>query len=152
MSGLLGDSHCTCKYLYIIIFLHQQAFEEAAKRLKMDEEDRKKMVSKRTSFCPVNMFTIWKYLGWHCFELFVAWFCYIYTESEEHPLIRRAWPLFRKWVADNNKAIKQSLQSKDSHCLKKNFPKRGGDGASPSFALAPTVRVTISTLPNLPLS
>ena len=53
MSGLLGDSHCTCKYLYIIIFLHQQAFEEAAKRLKMDEEDRKKMVSKRTSFCPV---------------------------------------------------------------------------------------------------
>ena len=56
-----------------------------------------------------------------------------------------------------------------------NFPKRGGDGASqrerggggkreeifffspppppfPSFALAPTVRVTISTLPNLPLS
>ena len=46
----------------------------------------------------------------------------------------------------------QSLQSKDSHCLKKNFPKRGGDGTSPSFALAPTVRVTISTLPNLPLS
>ena len=72
MSGLLGDSHCTGKYLYIIIFLHQQAFEEVAKRLKMDEEDRKKMVSKRTSFCPVNMFTIWKYLGWHCFELFVA--------------------------------------------------------------------------------
>ena len=72
MSGLLGDSHCTCKYLYIIIFLHQQAFEEAAKRLKMDEEDRKKMVSKRTSFCSVNMFKIWKYLGWHCIELFVA--------------------------------------------------------------------------------
>ena len=119
MSGLLDDSHCTCKYLYIIIFLHQQAFEEAAKRLKMDEEDRKKMVSKRTSFCPVNMFTIWKYLGWHCFELFVAWFCYIYTESEKHPLIRRAWPLFWKWVADNNKTTKQSLQSKDSHCLRK---------------------------------
>ena len=72
MSGLLGDSHCTCKYLYIIIFLHQQAFEEAAKRLKMDEEDRKKMVSKRTSFCPVKMFKIWKYLGWHCTELFVT--------------------------------------------------------------------------------
>ena len=56
----------------------------------------------------------------------------------------------------------------------RNFLKRGGDGASqreqggggkreeifflpspspfPSFALAPTVRVTISTLPNLPLS
>ena len=67
-SGLL-DSHC--KYLYIIIFLHQQAFEEAAKRLKMDEEGRKKMVSKRTSFCPVHTFKIWKYLGLHCTELFV---------------------------------------------------------------------------------
>ena len=43
-----------------------------------------------------------------------------YCENEKHPLIRRAWPLFRKWVADNNKTTKQSLQSKDSHCLKKN--------------------------------
>ena len=41
-------------------------------------------------------------------------------ENEKHPLIRRAWPLFWKWVADNNKTTKQSLQSKDSHCLKKN--------------------------------
>ena len=36
------------------------------------------------------------------------------------PLIRRAWPLFRKWVADSNKTTKQSPQSKDSHYLKKN--------------------------------
>ena len=43
-----------------------------------------------------------------------------HCENEKHPLIRRAWPLFRKWVADNNKTTKQSLQSKDSHCLKKN--------------------------------
>jgi len=32
----------------LISCLSQQAFEEAAKRLKMDEEDRKKMVSRRT--------------------------------------------------------------------------------------------------------
>ena len=43
-----------------------------------------------------------------------------HCENEKHPLIRRAWPLFRKWVADNNKTTKQSLQFKDSHCLKKN--------------------------------
>ena len=43
-----------------------------------------------------------------------------HCENEKHPLIRRAWPLFRKWVADNNKTTKQSLQSKDSHCFKKN--------------------------------
>ena len=43
-----------------------------------------------------------------------------HCENEKHLLIRRAWPLFRKWVADNNKTTKQSLQSKDSHCLKKN--------------------------------
>ena len=40
--------------------------------------------------------------------------------NEKHPLIRRTWLFFRKWVADNNKTTKQSLQSKDSHCLKKN--------------------------------
>ena len=40
--------------------------------------------------------------------------------NEKHPLIRRAWLLFQKWVANNNKTTKQSLQSKDSHCLKKN--------------------------------
>ena len=43
-----------------------------------------------------------------------------HCENEKHPLIGRAWPLFRKWVADNNKTTKQSLQSKDSHCLEKN--------------------------------
>ena len=43
-----------------------------------------------------------------------------HCENKKHPLIRRAWPLFRKWIADNNKKNKQSLQSKDSHCLKKN--------------------------------
>ena len=43
-----------------------------------------------------------------------------HCENEKHPLIRRTWPLFRKWVADSNKTTKQSLQSKDSHCLKKN--------------------------------
>ena len=37
-----------------------------------------------------------------------------HCENEKHPLIRRAWPLFQKWVADNNKTTKQSLQSKDS--------------------------------------
>ena len=42
-----------------------------------------------------------------------------HCENEKHPLLRRAWPLFRKWVADNNKTTKQSLQSKDSHCLEK---------------------------------
>ena len=36
------------------------------------------------------------------------------TENDKHPLISR------KWVADNNNITKQSLQSKDSHCLKKN--------------------------------
>ena len=35
-------------------------------------------------------------------------------ENDKHPLISR------KWVADNNNITKQSLQSKDSHCLKKN--------------------------------
>ena len=39
-----------------------------------------------------------------------------HCENEKHPLIRRAWPLFRKWVADNNKTTKQSLQSEASHC------------------------------------
>ena len=43
-----------------------------------------------------------------------------HCENEKHLLIGRAWPLFRKWVVDNNKTTKQSLQSKDSHCLKKN--------------------------------
>ena len=43
-----------------------------------------------------------------------------HCENEKHPLISRAWPLFRKWVVDNNNTTKQSLQSKDSHCLKKN--------------------------------
>ena len=38
-----------------------------------------------------------------------------HCEDEKHPLIRRAWPLFRKWVADNNKTTKQSLQSKEKH-------------------------------------
>ena len=45
-----------------------------------------------------------------------------HCENEKHPLIRRAWPLFRKWVADNNKTTKQSLQSKEKqagvyHCF-----------------------------------
>ena len=40
--------------------------------------------------------------------------------NEKHPLIRHAWPLFQKWVANNNKTTKQSLQYEDSHCLKKN--------------------------------
>ena len=40
-----------------------------------------------------------------------------HCENEKHPLIRREWPLFQKWVADKTK---QSLQSKDSHCLNKN--------------------------------
>ena len=43
-----------------------------------------------------------------------------HSENEKNPLIRRAWPLFRNWVADNNKTTKPSLHSKDSHCLKKN--------------------------------
>ena len=29
-----------------------------------------------------------------------------HCENEKHPLIRRAWPLFWKWVADNNKTTK----------------------------------------------
>ena len=28
-----------------------------------------------------------------------------HCENEKHPLIRRAWPLFQKWAADNNKTI-----------------------------------------------
>ena len=39
-----------------------------------------------------------------------------HCENEKQPLIRSAWPLFRKWVADNNKTTKQSLQSEASHC------------------------------------
>ena len=42
------------------------------------------------------------------------------VKNEKLPLISRTWPLFLKWVADNNKTTKQSLQSKDSHYLKKN--------------------------------
>ena len=43
-----------------------------------------------------------------------------HCENEKHLLISRAWLLFMKWVADNNKTTEQSFQSKDSHCLKKN--------------------------------
>ena len=43
-----------------------------------------------------------------------------HCKNEKLPLISRTWPLFLKWVADNNKTTKQSLQSKDSHYLKKN--------------------------------
>ena len=43
-----------------------------------------------------------------------------HCENEKHPLISCAWLLFQKWVANNNETTKQSFQSKDSHCLKKN--------------------------------
>ena len=28
-----------------------------------------------------------------------------HCENEKHPLISRAWPLFRRWAADNNKTV-----------------------------------------------
>ena len=40
-----------------------------------------------------------------------------HCENEKHLLISRAWLLFMKWVADNNKTTEQSFQSKDSHCV-----------------------------------
>ena len=45
-----------------------------------------------------------------------------HCENEKHPLISCGWPLFWKWVADNNKTTKQSLQSKEKqagvyHCF-----------------------------------
>ena len=53
--------------------------------------------------------------------------------------------------------MRANVFARESDMLK---PKRGGNGASqrergggfPSFALAPTLRVIISTLPNLPPS
>ena len=41
-----------------------------------------------------------------------------YCENEKHPLIRRAWPLFQKWVADNDKTISHS-SAKTSIVLRK---------------------------------
>ena len=41
-----------------------------------------------------------------------------HCENKKHPLIRRAWPLFGKWVADNNKTTKQSFQSRNKRVKK----------------------------------